>query len=166
MSFTRPRRRKIKGNAYAHRALISRTAVQQRGEQLAMLGTLLAIVAVIFASVGLYQDHFATAGVDLKNLEDTPEVRAQLTQAIMTVQRAKVIANIGGLAMLIGGGCITSALLLQRFRKRWFFFSTLGHGLILLFVPYVGSIFAFVWLVALFLARREFFLPIPSATSL
>lgn len=163
MVFAPRRKRKLKGDKYAHRVMLARTARQQRGELLAILGTLLVVAALIFAAVGWYQGHYATAGVDLGHLEDTPEVRARLEQAIATLSQAKVLQNMGGLAQLIGGGFITSALLLQRFRKRWFFFSTLGLGAVLLWMPVVGTVFAAVWFGSLYLTRREFFGSIPTA---
>lgn len=165
MIFTRRPRRSIKGNKYAHRVLLARAAREQRGSQFAILGTLLATVAVLFTSVGWIQNYRVTSNLDLSHLEDTPEVRARLEGQLATLNNAVIIRNIGGLALIIGGGLVTLALLVQRLRKRWFFFSTLALSMILLFVPVMGTVFGVLWLACLYVTRREFvrYQPLPSS---
>lgn len=165
MSFTRPRTRKIKVNQYAHRVRLGQTAREQRGLQFAILGTLLTTVAVLFMAAGLFQHFYVTSTVDLGHVEDTPEMRAHLEGQLASLSNAAIVRNIGGLSLVVGGGFVTLALLVQRMRKRWFFFSTLALSAVLLFIPVLGTVFAVIWFPSLFVARREFvrYQPHPSS---
>jgi hypothetical protein len=136
----------------------------------ALIGTITAIVSLLFESIGGFVlqrtfERIASTNFDFSD-EKTMEVTISvLTQVAGPMAKANGCLTLGNVLLLAGGVLVTYALHFGGFRAQWFFWTTLGLALLNLWspfsfmvpFPYVGPLFGVWWLWCLLWARSEFF---------
>jgi hypothetical protein len=141
-----------------------RIARAQIAQIFAMIGTVLVVASLIFRSIGAYQTQKVIGELNeagLGDMKDVSSVVDAISDVTAKLPEATIPSDVGLITFVLGGAMLIYALHRGRYRQRWFFWSTLGLGLVLLAYPIVGSVLGFLLLWYLLWTRHEFFaLPI------
>lgn len=138
----------------------------QRAHLFAVLGTLLAASSFVFIAHGYYRSVQIVGEMDFRGNSDVSAIVDSITRTTTRLHEAGTPLAIGGAVLLIGACLITHALHWGRFRRQWFFWSTLGLAFVVFFLPPLGSLFSIAWSWCLLWYRSEFFslkaIPVPN----
>jgi len=114
---------------------------------LAMLGTLLAWVALPIKAAGLYR---VSRALDRMQIEEPDDH----VNRLLLAAAGHPLAVAHGM-LLAGGAMIIYAFRWGGYRERWFLWSTLALGLFYIWQPFFGTVFGIVWLCSVALAWKR-----------
>lgn len=126
-------------------------------EILAVLGTVLVALSLVFTIIGAAQAWHAADSVNFDDKTDANAIAAEISLAAKAVSFAGRALLLGNVALIIGGSMVVYALFFAEYRKRWFFWTTLLLALFTVWRPTLGTVFGVASLVALTRTRSEFF---------